>query len=229
MTDVAAEPCCSDLELDQLLLDELDDDHAARLRAHVAASPRCHARLMALQTVKQAWAERAPPFAPATSTSGSASMPTSTSNSVISLVDARQKRRWLFTRAATILAAAATVVIAVRQSGPEVRTKGPRLSVTLTTEQGGRMVDVFSGDGVVAGARVVAHVVVDQGAHVAVIAGGRVVARGAPGSREVDVVFVVDTTADYVVVACRDALEDIADAEAVADCSRDTFALRVEP
>jgi hypothetical protein len=217
------EPCCSDLELDQLLLDELPPEHASRLRAHVAASPRCQARLAALDTVKRAWAERAPPFVPP------AAAP---STNVVALDAVRSRRLRLASQGMAAFAAAAAVVVLVQRSTDDgVRTKGPGLTVALTQSKGGRAVDVFAGDAIDAAVPVVAHAKAQAGVHVAVVVDARVVARGvADAAGVVDVAFRVDRAGDVVVVACHEAIDavvDDVDDSALAGCSRDTFALRV--
>lgn len=223
-TSAETEPCCSDLELDQLLLDELTPDHAARLRAHVASSPRCQARLAALDTVKRAWAERAPPFVPP------ASAPV---RNVVALDAVRSRRLRLASQTMAALAAAAAVVVLVQRNADDgVRTKGPGLTVALTQSHAGRDVDVFAGDAVDAAADVVAHAKAAAGVHVAVVVDARVVARGvADAAGVVDVAFRVDRAVDVVVVACVEAVRaDVVDVDAdLVGCSRDVFALKVRP
>jgi anti-sigma factor RsiW len=217
-------PCCSDLELDQLLLGELDDDHAARLRTHLATSPRCQARLAALETVQRAWAERAPPFRPPAA-------PPAPTAQVVSLDAARARRRRVAFQALSGLAAAAALLIVVR-TGPDdgVRTKGPGIAVTLSQARDGVAVDVFAGDAVDPGVPVVARARVAAGVNVAVVIGDRVVARGvADGRGVVELPFHMSHAGDVKVVACDRALADVVAGDDLAGCGADVFVLAVRP
>lgn len=237
-----ADPCCSDLELDQLALGELDDDSAARLRAHLAASPRCQARFAAIERVQQAWAQRAPPFvsafaqafAPATAKTVASAAPSPAADAapVVDLDAVRARRRRLGVQTMAGLAAAAALLIVVRSNGPDegVRTKGTGIAVSLTQARGGATFDVFAGDAVAVGVPVIAHVQAGPGAALAVVAEGRVVARGTTDAVGVaTLAFPVVRAGDVRLAACATPLPDVVAEGDLAGCRVDTFALAVRP
>jgi anti-sigma factor RsiW len=123
--------CCSDLDLDRLILGELDDDAAAALRRHLDAAPSCRARFEALRTGHEAWQRDLPPLGGA----------------VVVGIEGARRRRWLrLSSAAGVMLAAAGVLIAIGRTGPDpdvVRPKGGSLRATFALESG---TDVFDGD-----------------------------------------------------------------------------------
>jgi anti-sigma factor RsiW len=123
--------CCSDLDLDRLILGELDADAAATLRRHLETSPSCQARHDAMRAEHEAWQRDLPPL----------------SGAVVVGLDGARRRRWLrLSSAAGVMLAAAGVLIAVGRSGPDpevVRPKGGSLRATFALDGGA---DVFDGD-----------------------------------------------------------------------------------
>ena len=201
--------CCSDLELDQFILGELDEPERVRIEAHVAASPSCAARLLNLRAAQQQWQSQMRPLAPAATQDAAAATVTS--------LDAARRLRRRLAAGFSSLAAAATVLLLVQQ--PETsttRTKGGAVHVAATRDVGGGREDVFSGDSVPAGSRLhvevwgsegvagdVTVVLASGGARIAYPAGAMAAATRTefevdlsrlatlPGPRVVDLVFVV--------------------------------------
>lgn len=200
--------CCSDLELDQLLLGELDDGPRQRLEQHLASSPACAARLATLRAEQQAWQQNMPPL----SAPSKQEQPLAT---VTSLDEARRRRNRQLGAGLSTLAAAAAVFVVVQTQEPDTRTKGGDIHVALSADVDGRRVDVFSGDGVKHGATLHAQVrggaeplrgslayVLESGAARATVAVGAIVSDATlvdvelgrlpgAGPRTVDVVFLV--------------------------------------
>ena len=143
-----ARGCCSDLELDQLILGELDEPERLRIEAHVAASPSCAARLLTLRAAQQEWQSQMPPLAATTQAAPPATLAT-----VTSLDAARRRRRQLGAGLTTLAAAAGVLFMVQRTETSTTRTKGGAVHVAVTRDVGGHGEDVFSGDSVPAGSR----------------------------------------------------------------------------
>lgn len=140
--------CCSDLELDQLILGELDEPERLRIEAHVAASPSCASRLVTLRAGQQQWQAQMPPLA-----QGPQAAPQAAPLATVTSLDAARRRRRPLVAGLSTLAAAAAVLVFVQQREPTTRTKGGAVHVGVTRDVDGHREDVFSGDSVPKGAR----------------------------------------------------------------------------
>jgi anti-sigma factor RsiW len=204
-----ARGCCSDLQLDQLLLNELAEPERIALRTHLAASPRCQARLDEMTMAHHSYQAR-PLLLP------------------IEAPARRQpQRRWL-TRASlltTAMAASVAGVLWLQPSDDGTRIKGQAVVVDVLAN--GR--DVFANDALSAGTSV----------HLEAQAGGAYVAVAQPGhwvlidGKVGDVVLQASNDAWLLAVSCaqapsdREAFVAAAARGDVAGCDIDRMQVRV--
>jgi energy-converting hydrogenase Eha subunit A len=153
--------CCSDLELDQLILGELDEPERQRLENHVAASPSCDARLVTLRAAQQDWQAQLPPLSSPSTAEASPSTTTESSTGP-PRHGARRPRPRRFSIGLLLAVAAAMVVLLMmtlptqptQPTQPTLPTR-PTLptpsamggvDVELTRDLAGRRATVFGGD-----------------------------------------------------------------------------------
>lgn len=153
--------CCSDLELDQLILGELDEPERQRIENHVAASPSCDARLVTLRAAQQDWQAQLPPLSSPSTTTPDPSTTTMASME-FPRHGARRPRPRRFS-IGLLLAVAAAMVVLLMMTLPTQPTQ-PALTtlptqptlptpsamggvdVELTRDLAGRRATVFAGD-----------------------------------------------------------------------------------
>lgn len=142
MKIVEPRTCCSDLEIDQLLLDELDEPRKSALTAHLASSSSCAARLAELRAGRDEWRATMPPL-------------TSSAHNVV-VLQPRSRSIARTSAIATFLAAAAAIAFVVSRPAPVdgERAKGSAVHAGFTVD----------------GTEGIARDVVKRGANVAIFA-----------------------------------------------------------
>jgi anti-sigma factor RsiW len=122
--------CCSDLDLDRLILGELDDAEAVALRVHLQSSSACQARHHLIATQHDAWRQQPPAL----------------QASLATVVPISRRRPWVMvSTVGATLAMAAGVAMIVMPTTPDIRTKGIGLRASFAHQTGA---DVFDGDSV---------------------------------------------------------------------------------
>ena len=147
--------CCSDLELDQLILGELDEPERQRIENHVAASPSCDARLVTLRAAQQDWQAQLPPLS-SPSTAEAAPSTTTEPSTGPPRHGARRPRPRQFSIGLMLAVAAAMVVLLMMtlptqptqptQPTPSTPNAIGGVTIELTRDLAGRRATVFGGD-----------------------------------------------------------------------------------